>query len=195
MPQTQAQNTTPSAQTPFTKQSKPELAVDNTIHDQEQTIAKTITESEQPIIIITNKAAKSMAGMAGYMSDIFPHVPIVFETKLAQQNFFTNVGVNRHDVTPQCVGHFQKSADEYSRTIGVELCEELQQSDCIIVFGSPDKHLHTELSHHGEKVFINETGQTATSPRINMAIIDRMDKPVDQWRSWKDRMQKSHSIC
>jgi hypothetical protein len=196
MPQTQPQDTSsPPAKSTFMQNSQPELVVDNTIHDDEQMIAETIIQSKQPVIVITNKAAKSMAVMGKYMSDTFPHTPIVFETQSAQQDFFNNSGINRNDVTPQCVGHFQKSADEYSRTIGIELCDELQQSDCIIVFGSPDQYLKKELSHHGDKVFVNETNHPATSPRINMAIIGRMERPVDQWKSWKQRMQNSHSIC
>jgi hypothetical protein len=193
MPQTQ--NTSLSAKPTFMQKSQPELVVDNTIHNNEQMIAEVIVRSKQPIIIITNKAAKSMAAMGKYMSDTFPNIPVVFENNAAEKEFYTNIGSNSAYTTPQCVGHFQKYADEYSRTIGIEVCDELQQSDCIIVFGSPDKDLRNELSHHREKVLTNETNHPATSPRINMAIIGRMKRPVDQWKSWKQRIKHSHSIC
>ena len=198
MQQTHAQDTSPSTKQAFVQTSQPELVIDNTIHDQEQKIAQSVISSKKPIIIITNKIAKSMAGMAGYMNSVFPHVPIVFETQSAQQYFFKNVGANRNNVAPQCIGHFQKSAEEYSRTIGIELCDELQQSDYIMVFGTPADELSRELSHHSEKVQVNPTmsiDDYTPHARINMAIIGRMERPVDQWKSWKQRVQNSHSIC
>lgn len=193
MPKTQAKQIPPKPT--FAQGAQPHLVIDNTLHDQEQQMANDIVRSQNPIIIVTKKSSKSMANMGKYMHDTFPNIPIVFEDETAEKEFFKNVGSNAAYITPQCAGHFKKSAEDYSRKIGIEVCSELQQSDCIIVFGSPDNDLRKELSHHEQKIFINETNQPATTPRINMAIIGRMKKPTDQWKSWKNKMRSSPSIC
>jgi len=187
------QNQYPNAQEGFqATQEKPDLAI---VADEERqnrqriailrikerNTAKSITNAERPVIIITEEKAASYGALYKRLNDALPNIPVVFENKNAMQKFERAPFSMMNEFNHRVVGHFEK-IDGYRPT---SLCSEIKKSDCVIVLGQPQSDLKKELDRHGDYI----TGDT-----VNLSLIETMKRKTDAWTTWNTDVQRRPSL-
>lgn len=153
------------------------------IHEKEFEIAKKIVNSKRPVIIITEKSAKSIAGFSKYFSEVFPNVPVVFETSQAQKNFFNGMWCERAIFQQTCVGHFEEASGS---KIMQGKCSITDTSDCVMIFGEASDDLRKQMQNH-VTCFIHAPTLNEAKAGINLAIIGDMERDVKTWGEWNKR--------
>jgi|GEM_PF-2824247 len=147
----------------------------------ERKIAKSIAKSKTPIIIITDASARAYGNLHKRLNDILPNIPVVFENEDAQQEFKKAPFCISSEFNHRIIGHFVRIDDFQPNG----LCAEIKKSDCIIVFGKPQKDLARALERHCDYI----TGDT-----VNLSLIDMMKRNKDNWKTWNKHLQQRPSL-
>jgi hypothetical protein len=172
---------------------RPHLVVDNTLHNREKQIAKDIVSSTKPVIIITQDGAKTYGRMSKYITSVFPKVPVVFESAKAEKDFFSAQWCERAEFKNRCVGHFEKVCI-YTTQQDQQTCQQLKSANYAIVLGKPTADLINTIEAHNVDYAINSSDASPTSPRINFAIIERMNRPEMAWDQWRAHLKQGRSL-
>jgi hypothetical protein len=131
----------------------------------ERAIANRVINAKQPLIIIGEDSAESLAKMAFYMASTLPFVPVLFDTPTARKTFMKHVGDMR--------GYYN----------GVEVTKNQAKGvDCVMAFGSAIKPIYES----GYFVYQTQPSHTNPQPRINFALIGAMKKTkgIEPDKTW-----------
>jgi hypothetical protein len=147
-----------------------------------------IAQSKTPLIFISEKSAASCGAMAKYITESFPHTPIVFENEIAENKFMRATGAYQHEAAHRVIGVCDIDSGYNSVS-----SSEFTGSDCIIVFGTPKPDavmaLH-EMKDETRSVVISQTIQSVDTyvptagvniPQINEIVQRESIQRTPDW--------------
>jgi hypothetical protein len=133
-----------------------------------------ILKASHPVIVITGASAQTYAGMMKYVSESFPHVPIIFETPYQRQ--------------PQTIDDRYMANHVMKGTMNDKRAKaHFTNADVVIVLGQDPSSIHAQAT---EKQIVLSGQSVQNGVNIAIASLQRSDEfkaKATQWRTWNTR--------